>query len=285
MKNYSSIPVVILAGGLGTRLREETEFRPKPMVPIGGKPILWHIMKSYAHFGFNNFIVCLGYKGEVIKDYFLNYWAHASSLTISTQTGQCQRYRQLQDNWQVTLVDTGIETQTAGRLGLVKDFIKSDNFLMTYGDGLSSLNNRELFEFHVAHTKLATLTAVYPPLRFGKLEMNGNAVTGFFEKETVQQEWVNGGFMALNKKIFKQYDFSLLSVFERDVLPVLAQDNQLQAFRHTGFWHCMDTLRDNQHLESMWQRGDVPWKVWQDEELVFDAAYMDIMQTEFSHER
>ncbi len=283
MKHYSSIPVVILAGGLGTRLREETEFRPKPMVPIGGKPILWHIMKSYAHFGFNKFIICLGYKGEVIKDYFLNYWVHSSTLTISTETGRCHRYQQLHDDWQVTLVDTGIETQTAGRLGLIKDFIETDCFLMTYGDGLSSVNSKDLLAFHIMQNKMATLTAVYPPLRFGKLDIEGTHVTGFFEKECIQQEWVNGGFMVFNRKIFNSYNFSQSSVLEKDVLPLLAQDNQLSAFKHGGFWQCMDTLRDNQQLEAMWRQGNVPWKVWKDEELVFDATRMNSV-SEFRHD-
>ena len=259
-----SIKVVILAGGLGTRLAEETEVRPKPMVEIGERPILWHILKSYAHYGLRDFYVALGYKGEVIKRYFLDFHDLGGSLTIDFSRGDVQRHRADHENWCLHLMDTGLETQTGGRLKRLEAELRSDTFMMTYGDGVSDVNIAALLDFHKSHGKAATITAVRPPARFGGLELDGERVLSFEEKPQIGEGWINGGFLVFEPRVLAmlQNDDSSL---ERDVLEPLAQQDELRAFRHDGFWQCMDTLRDKRLLESLWQSGAAPWKTWSDD--------------------
>jgi glucose-1-phosphate cytidylyltransferase len=266
----SNIPVVILAGGLGTRLHEETQFRPKPMVPIGGKPILWHIMKNFSHFGFSNFIICLGYKGDMIKEYFLKQKFNNIDFTINTKTGKIIEENEKKEEWQVTLVDTGKETQTGSRIAQVKKYINADQFIVTYGDGISNVNIQNLVSFHKKNKKLATLTAVQPPVQFGHLSLEGDKVKSFQEKKKFTQDWINGGFCILNKEAFNLFSEDKSCVFEKDVLPLLAQQGDLGAYKHDGFWYCMDTIRDKEHLESLW-KNNAPWKVWQDDTNYYPA--------------
>ncbi len=256
--------VVILCGGLGTRLREETEFRPKPMVPVGGRPILWHIMKIYAHHGHKDFILCLGYKGEVIKDFFLNYQWNMSDVTLSLGKRPHIRYHNDHDeeDWNVTLVDTGQSTQTGGRLKRVLSHIPDDTFLFTYGDGVIDSRINESVCQHHASGKLATVTAVHPQGRFGDIVVDGqNGVTSFNEKPEQQIAPINGGFFVLNKRV-GEYIHGDDCVFEKDVLPKLSDEGQLGAFMHPGFWQCMDTYREQMMLDQMWQSGKAPWKIW-----------------------
>ncbi len=255
--------VVILCGGLGTRLREETEYRPKPMVPIGNRPILWHIMKIYAHYGHTEFILCLGYKGEIIKDYFRNYDWNVSDVTIrlgSPPSVQFHR-RETPENWTVTLVDTGRETQTGGRLKRALPLIDDDTFLFTYGDGLANCDINEEIAFHRGHGRLATVTAVAPFGRFGELDLDGNTVKGFREKPETEREFINGGFFVMQREI-GEYLTGDDCVLERDPMQRLAGDGQLMAFRHRGFWQCMDTYREYTHLNRLWNEGRAEWKVW-----------------------
>ncbi len=259
------IPVVILAGGLGTRLREETEFRPKPMVPIGGKPILWHIMKHYSYYGFKKFIICLGYKGEVIKDYFLNYQLQSSDFSINTETGRIIEHQKKNENWDITLVDTGQDAQTGARIARIADYIDTETFMLTYGDGLSDINLNDLLNFHLIHKKNMTVSGVLMPLRFGHLALDGNKVIAFSEKKRISKEWINGGFFVCNKKVLAQCSTDSLCVFERDVVPVFSQTDQLMAYKHEGFWYCMDTLRDQELLAHLWETS-APWKVWESKE-------------------
>lgn len=249
-KKYKN-PVVILAGGLGTRLREETQFRPKPMVPIGGKPILWHIMKLYSYYGFYRFIICLGYKGEMIKDYFLQYHLQGVDFTINTQTGTIIEHQQNDEEWEVTLVNTGLFNQTGSRVLQIAPYIDTDTFLLTYGDGLANVNIEKLMDFHISHKKNATLTSVYPVSRFGNLRLEGDKVVSFREKKPLGVEWINGGFFAFNKSIFDYFPTSSEAILEADVLPSLSFEKQLMAYRHEDFWHCMDTVRDQEHLEKV----------------------------------
>ncbi len=254
--------VVILAGGFGTRLSEETEVRPKPMVEIGGKPILWHIMKIYSHYGFNDFIICLGYKGYVIKEYFLNYYLHQSDIEIDIKSNTYKVINSVTEPWKVTLVDTGIDTMTGGRLKRIQHLIGKETFFATYGDGLSDINLIELIRFHRESNKLATITAVQPPGRFGALDISDDgAVNQFLEKPLGDGSWINGGFFALEPEVL---DFinSDKTVFEKEPLGELSKSGLLVAFRHRGFWHPMDTLRDKMELESMWNNGSPKWKVW-----------------------
>lgn len=254
---------VILAGGLGTRLSEETSSRPKPMVEIGGKPILWHIMKMYSHHNVNEFIICCGYKGYFIKEYFANYFLHMSDVTFDMSNNQMNVHKEGAEPWMVTLVDTGDNSMTGGRLLRVKDYLKDDeSFCFTYGDGVSDVNISETIRFHNKHGKLATLTATYPPGRFGALDISEGCVKSFHEKPKGDGGMVNGGFFVLNKKVIGLIDNDSSS-WEKKPLQVLAAENQLMAFEHSGFWQPMDTLRDKTYLEELWQAGNAPWKLWE----------------------
>jgi len=252
---------VLLAGGLGTRISEESASRPKPMIEVGGKPILWHIMKMYSAHGINEFVVCCGYKGYVIKEYFANYFLHQSDVTIDMATNNIEVHHKKAEPWKITLVDTGEETQTGGRLKRVADYVDGD-FCMTYGDGVGSVDLTGLLKFHVSHGKLATMTAVQPPGRFGALQLNGNKIESFVEKPQGDGGWINGGFFVLNPKVLEQIS-SDNTLWEQEPLRNLAKQGELQAFFHSGFWQPMDTLRDKTHLESLWASGKAPWKMWE----------------------
>lgn len=253
---------VILAGGLGTRLSEETESRPKPMVEIGGKPILWHIMKLYAHHGVSEFIICCGYKGYVIKEYFANYFLHNSDITFDLKNNEMQVHGRRGESWSVTLVDTGEATMTGGRLLRVADWLsKEESFCLTYGDGLADINITETIEFHREHGRIATVTAVKPESRFGVLEIENRVVSSFIEKPESHLGLINGGFFVLSSNIFK-YLGDDNTVFEDAPLRRLATDGQLMSYRHEGFWQPMDTLRDRYRLEGMWSSGSPPWRLW-----------------------
>jgi glucose-1-phosphate cytidylyltransferase len=251
--------VVILAGGLGTRLAEETEVRPKPMVEVGGRPILWHIMKQYAQHGFNEFYIALGYKGEQIKRYFLDYGALAGSFTLHLGTGTVEVRQAPAEDWTVHLIDTGQDTATGGRIRRLRPHLGDAPFMATYGDGLSDIDLRSLAHFHRSRDRIATVTAVRPPSRFGGLVLNGSDVHEFTEKPQIHEGWINGGFMVLNPGIFDYLDDDA-STLERDGLERVAAAGQLSAYRHDGFWQCMDTLRDKKLLESLWQDGNAPWQ-------------------------
>jgi len=256
--------VVLLAGGLGTRLMEETEARPKPMVEIGGKPILWHIMKIYEAYGFNDFIICLGYKGQAIKEYFLNYYLYNSDVTIELEKNKVDVHFSNSESFKVTLVDTGLHTNTAGRIKRIEKYIGNETFMLTYGDGVADVNIRELVEFHKSHGKLATLTSVQTPGRFGNIEMSENgSVDHFVEKPQGDGMWINGGFFVLESAIFHYLEGDMDNVqWEKRPLIDIANDGQLRAFRHQGFWKPMDALRDRIELEEMWKKGDAKWKIW-----------------------
>ncbi len=252
---------VILAGGLGTRLAEETDTRPKPMVEIGGMPIIWHIMKLYSAYGIDEFIICLGYKGYLIKEYFANYYLHLADVTFDMATNTQTLHKSKVENWKVTLVDTGNETMTGGRLKRVRDYIGSDTFCLTYGDGVADIDIRALVQFHESHGKLATVTAVRPPGRFGALDMVGDSVRGFQEKPMGDNGWINGGFFVLSPAVIDRIGGDEI-VWEREPLESLAQQGELQAYRHEGFWQPMDTLRDKRTLEQLWLEGRAPWRIW-----------------------
>jgi len=254
--------VVILAGGLGTRLSEETVTRPKPMVEIGGKPILWHIMKIYSHFGLHDFVICLGFKGYMIKEYFSNYFLHMSDVTFDIQNNRMEVHQQYAEPWRVTLVDTGAESMTGGRVRRVAPYVEDDTFLLTYGDGVGDVNISELLAYHRAHGKLATLTSTQPSGKFGALDLGeGGLIQSFQEKPKGDGGWINAGFFVLQPAVLKflKDDSTIL---EKEPLETLARDGELMAFKHTGFWQPMDTLRDKQHLEDLWNSGSAPWKVW-----------------------
>lgn len=261
MKN---IPVVILAGGFGTRLREQTEFIPKPMVPIGEKPILWHIMKIYSHYGFKRFIVCLGYKGEIIKEYFLHYRIRNSDFTINLSNHEDIYFHDLhsKDDWELTLADTGLKAMTGARIKRIEKYIDTDNFLLTYGDGVSNVEINKIVDFHLSHGKLATVTGVKPPSRFGELIVEGNCVIEFGEKPQVGNGMINGGFFVFNHGVFSYLSEEDQCTLEGEPLERLAKDGELMAYQHTGFWQCMDTLRDMNLLNEYWGKGNPPWKVW-----------------------
>ena len=253
---------VILAGGLGTRISEETTVRPKPMVEIGGKPILWHIMKLYSHYGIQEFVVCCGYKGYIIKEYFANYFLHMSDVTFDMSRNSMEVHHRNAEPWKVTLVDTGDQTMTGGRLKRVAPYIENDElFCLTYGDGLSDVNIGELISFHRATGVMATLTAIYPPGRFGALELSGNKVRRFAEKPQGDGSMINGGFFVLSPKVLS-YINGDQTIWEQEPMERLAADGQLAAFKHAGFWQPMDTLRDKQRLEELWEGGNPPWRVW-----------------------
>ncbi len=253
---------VILAGGLGTRISEETHLKPKPMIEIGGRPILWHIMKIYSAHGVNDFVICCGYKGYLIKEYFANYFLHMSDVTFDMATNSMQVHQKYAEPWRVTLVDTGEDTMTGGRLKRVADYVKDEEqFCFTYGDGVADVNISALIDFHRAHGKSATITAVQPAGRYGALEMQGRAVKGFVEKPRGDGGWINGGFFVISPKCLALIEGDS-SPWESVPLTKLAADGELMAFEHPGFWQPMDTLRDKNHLEELWQEGRAPWKTW-----------------------
>jgi glucose-1-phosphate cytidylyltransferase len=253
--------VVILAGGLGTRLGEETELMPKPMVAIGDKPILWHIMKTYSHYGLNDFIVCLGYKGHVIKDYFTNYVSHTSDVTINLRSGDTTYHARQAEPWSVTLVDTGINSQTGGRLRRIRSYIGQAPFCMTYGDGVSDVDLHKLISYHKNHGKLATVTSVTPPGRWGALKIDKDKVTGFFEKVETEGSFINAGYFVLQPQVFDLIDNDE-TIWEQEPMRRLTENGELMAYRHHGFWQCMDNPREKRDLEKYWQSGRAPWKVW-----------------------
>jgi glucose-1-phosphate cytidylyltransferase len=254
--------VVILAGGLGTRLAEETEVRPKPMVEVGEKPILWHIMKHYAHYGFNEFIVALGYKGEIIKRFFLEHSAMRSTFSIDLKTGKIVEGEEVSENWLVHLVDTGLESSTGGRIARVRRYLNNETFMLTYGDGVSNVNLNALLDLHKQCGRVVTLTAVRPPARFGGLVFDGNSVISFIEKPQIGEGWINGGYMVMEPEIFDYIQGDATNL-EAQILEQLAAEGQLAAYHHEDFWQCMDTLRDKKLLETLWQQGQAPWKTWQ----------------------
>jgi glucose-1-phosphate cytidylyltransferase len=255
--------VVILAGGLGTRLAEETSVKPKPMVEIGGHPILWHIMHTYAHYGLKQFVLALGYKGDVVKEYFLRYHPANSDLTVNLCTGEVRYHKRPANDWEVHMIDTGHDTLTGGRLLRLEPWLRQDGaFMMTYGDGVADINICDLLDFHRRCGKIATLTAVRPPARFGTMVFDGDRVIEFKEKPQTQEGWINGGFFVFEPEIF-DYLQDDQSVLEAAPLERLAQDGELVAYRHFGFWQCMDTLRDKHRLQALWDSGQAPWKAWE----------------------
>ncbi|MFF5865840.1 glucose-1-phosphate cytidylyltransferase [Pseudomonas sp. NPDC012596] len=253
---------VILAGGLGTRISEESHLKPKPMIEIGSKPILWHIMKQYSAHGIHDFVICLGYKGYAIKDFFANYFLHTSDVTFDMRANRMDVHQNYSEPWRVTLVDTGDESMTGGRLRRVARYVENDDaFCFTYGDGVSDINIAALVDFHHSHGKLATVTAVQPPGRYGALQREGNLVRGFSEKPRGDGGWINGGFFVLSPKVIP-YIADDAMPWESEPLNTLAEEGQLMSFEHDGFWHPMDTLRDKNHLEQLWASGEAPWKQW-----------------------
>jgi glucose-1-phosphate cytidylyltransferase len=253
--------VAILAGGFCSRLAEETEIRPKPMVEIGGRPILWHIMMQYYHYGFQHFVIALGYKGDVIKKYMIDYHALNSNLTVNFTSGEVQIHNGRPPEWIVDLVDTGLPTMTGGRIKRLAPYIGNETFMLTWGDGVSDVNLQDLLAFHKSHGKLATLTAVRPPARYGYMVFDGNTVLEFTEKPQIGEGWINGAFFVLEPEIF-DYIAGDDTQWEKEPLQKLAKDGQLMAYHHTSFWQCMDTLREKYILEELWRSGRAPWKVW-----------------------
>lgn len=251
---------VILAGGLGTRISEETHLKPKPMIEIGGKPIIWHIMKIYSFYGINEFIICCGYKGYLIKEYFANYSLHLSDVTFHLDTDKIEVHKKSFDNWKVTLIDTGENTYTGGRLKRIKEYIKG-TFCMTYGDGVGNINIKKLIDFHNSHGKSATLTSVLQPGRWGSLTIEGENIKDFKEKPIGDEGWINGGFFVLEPNVLDLIDDDKC-VWEKEPLKKLANEKQLKCYKHSGFWRPMDTLRDKNILEELWLNGDAPWKIW-----------------------
>ena len=254
--------VVILAGGFGTRLSEETDLKPKPMVEIGGRPVLWHIMKIYSSFGFNDFIICLGYKGYIIKEYFANYFLHNSDVSIDLARNKIEIMNSHSENWKVTLIDTGLNTMTGGRIKRIKSYIGNETFMLTYGDGVADININKLVEFHKKHGRYATVTTVQPSGKFGALTIGKDEqIESFVEKPAGDGSWVNGGFFMLEPQIF-DYIKGDETIWEREPLENLSKDGQLIAYKHSGFWKPMDTLRDKRELEELWNSGNLPWGIW-----------------------
>ena len=254
--------VAILAGGVGSRLAEETDVKPKPMVEIGGRPILWHIMMHYSCYGHKDFTIALGYKGEYIKRYMLDYCSLQSDLTVNVRSGEVRMHGEAQPDWTVDLVDTGVDTLTGGRIKRLAPFLHSETFMCTWGDGVSDVDLRSLLAFHRSHGRLATVTAVRPPARFGHLVFNGDKVIEFSEKSQTHEGWINGAFFVLEPGIFDYIDGDETQ-WEKEPMEQLAKDHQLMAYRHSGFWQCMDTLRDKRLLQELWEKGNPPWKVWE----------------------
>jgi glucose-1-phosphate cytidylyltransferase len=257
------VKLVLLAGGLGTRISEETDFKPKPMIEIGGMPVLWHIMKIYSRFGVNDFIICLGYKGYVIKEYFVNYYKHMSDLTIDLSNNNIQIHNNYSEPWKITLVDTGQESMTGGRIARVRTYLEGEeSFCLTYGDGLANVDIGNLINFHKSHNKIATVTAVQPAGRFGALEIEDNQILKFQEKPKGDGNYINGGFFVLDNKVLDYIKDGDSTVWEQEPLKNLASDGELMSFIHDGFWQPMDTLRDKNYLESLWSKKKAPWKIW-----------------------
>jgi len=254
--------VVILAGGMGTRISEESDLKPKPMIEIGGKPILWHIMKLYSYYGFNEFIICLGYKGYVIKEYFSNFFLHQSDITIDLATSKTEVHSNYSEPWKVTLVDTGLDTMTGGRIKRIQKYINNEPFMLTYGDGVADVNIKELLKFHKKQKKQITMSAIQPEGRFGLLDITeNNLIHRFIEKPKGDGGWINGGFMVCEPEVFAYLEGDG-TVFEREPLEKLASNSQICAYKHSGFWKCMDTLRDKTQLNETWDTGKAPWKIW-----------------------
>ncbi len=262
--------VAILAGGVGSRLSEETETKPKPMVEIGGIPILWHIMMHYAYYGHNEFVVALGYKGEYIKKYMMDYARLNSNLSIDMKTGSVQVDEQLGPDWRVDLIDTGMSTLTGGRIKRLAPYLGNETFMLTWGDGVSDVDLNALLEFHRSHGKLATMTAVRPPARFGHLEFEGDQITNFTEKPQTAEGWINGAFFVLEPEVMDYIDGDDTQ-WEKDPLERLAADGQLMAYRHYSFWQCMDTLRDKRRLEELWESNEAPWKIWDTQHYAYSS--------------
>lgn len=254
--------LVILAGGYGTRLSEETDLKPKPMIEIGGKPILWHIMKIYSYHGFNEFIICCGYKGYLIKEYFANYFLHQADVTIDLEKNRIEIHSSHAEPWKITLVDTGLTTMTGGRIKRIQKYIGQETFMLTYGDGVANINIKELVDFHKQHSKIATITTINVGQRFGIIEIDSdNSISSFREKSNNDASLINAGFMVLEPKIFDYLDGDN-TVFEKDPLEAVAKLGELKGYRHNGFWQCMDTQRDKQQLEKYWESDKAPWKIW-----------------------
>lgn len=253
--------VVLLAGGLGTRISEESHLKPKPMIEIGGRPILWHIMKIYSKYGLNDFIICCGYKGYVIKEYFANYFLHLSDVTFDLKNNKMDVHFNESEPWKVTLVDTGDDTMTGGRIKRVQKYIGNEDFCLTYGDGVADIDIKKLLDFHKSHGGLGTLTATQPPGRFGALSVEGTMIKSFNEKPMGDGNWINGGFFVLSPKVIDMIEGDQ-TIWEKEPLEQLASKQQLHAYNHKGFWQPMDTLRDKTHLESLWSSGKAPWKIW-----------------------
>lgn len=257
------VKVVILAGGYGTRLSEETKVIPKPMVEIGGKPILWHIMKIYSHYGFNDFIICLGYKGYIIKEYFANYFLHQSDVTIDLSNNSMDIHKNSSEPWKITLVDTGLNTMTGSRLKKIEKYLGNEQFMLTYGDGVADINIKELLEFHNSHNGLVTMTSTQMANRFGILDIdNNNNVIKFNEKPIEDSGWINIGFFVCNPALLKHINNDNDTVFEKDILELITKDNKLFTYKHNGFWKCMDTLRDKMQLNDLWDNKQAKWKIW-----------------------
>ncbi|GHU14864.1 glucose-1-phosphate cytidylyltransferase [Alphaproteobacteria bacterium] len=256
--------VAIFAGGLGTRLGEETSVIPKPMIRIGEYPVIWHIMKIYSHFGFNDFVVLCGYKNEVVKDYFMNYYMNNSDITIDYEDNSVEIHKKNSEKWKVTLVDTGINSMTGARLKKARSFLENDQFFLTYGDGVSDVNIKDLLEAHEKSGKILTLTAIQPEGRFGVLKIDENLVTSFGEKKDTIDSWINGGFFVVNPEIFDHIPDGKDTIFEQTTLNGLAEHGQLNAYKHNGFWHCMDTLKDKNDLNALWHSRKAPWKIWEE---------------------
>jgi glucose-1-phosphate cytidylyltransferase len=260
--------VAILAGGLGTRLAEETETKPKPMVEIGGRPILWHIMKHYLHHGFQDFIVALGYKGEVIKKYMVDYCSLSSSkLTVNLGTGEVERHQSIPQDWKVELLDTGLNTNTGGRIKRLIPHVGNETFMLTWGDGVSDVNLQDLLAFHRRHGKLVTMTVVRPPTRFGLPVLDGDRIVEFSEKPQMQEGWINGAFFVVEPAVY-DYIAGDDTLWEKEPLETLAKEGQLMAYRYDGFWQCMDTIRDKKRLQKIWDSGNAPWKTWADDKTI-----------------
>jgi len=255
------LKVVILAGGLGTRISEETQVKPKPMIEIGAMPILWHIMKVYSAYDINDFVICCGYKGYIIKEYFANYFLHMSDVTFDLKDNKMEVHHKFAEPWKVTLVDTGLETTTGGRLKRVKNYVTKETFCFTYGDGLSNVNLSDLIQFHKSNNTIATVTSVQPPGRFGLMDIKGDKISNFTEKPSGDGNWINGGYFILEPKVFDYLEDDS-TVWERTPLERLAKEGQLSAFKHSSFWQPLDTLRDKNYLEKLWASGKAPWKIW-----------------------